>query len=79
MLTLIRFTRMSLEMRQAENNNQGEWPMIVNEETINQGYMLVEKYMVVPKSGIIIPGVQGMYPHALQARCFFSALSGSRL
>lgn len=53
--------------------------MIVNEETINQGYMLVEKYMVVPKSGIIIPGVQGMHPPTQQARCFFSALPGSRL
>ncbi len=53
--------------------------MIVNDDTINRGYMLVEKYMVTPKSGIIIPGVQGMHPHALQARCFFSALPGSRL
>lgn len=39
--------------------------MIVNDDTVNRGYMLVEKYMVVPKHGIIIPGVQGMHPHAL--------------
>jgi len=39
--------------------------MRVLEDTINLGYLLVEKYMVVPKTGIIIPGVQGLSPHAI--------------
>lgn len=39
--------------------------MIVKEETINIGYLLVEKYMVVPKHGLIVPGMSGMHQYAL--------------
>ncbi len=54
--------------------------MIVNDDTINRGYMLVEKYMVVPKHGIIIPGVQGMHPHTLcKPGVFCAFLSNSLL
>jgi len=39
--------------------------MIVNEDTINTGYMLIEKYMVTPKGGIIVPGMSGLHQHCL--------------